>query len=572
MVDTGVHRFRDSAQHMIDAAVARLPLLAVAIVVFLIFYFLSILLSQIVRRSTKEHRQNVGIVIARLVGAGTLLLGFLVSFSIVAPSFQASDLIKILGIGGVAIGFAFQNILQNFLAGLLLLWSEPFRVGDEIKLDPFEGTVEEIQTRATIVKTYDERRVVIPNADLFTKSVVVNTALDQRRWDYDITIQNVEDLEGLRGRLLREVESVPGVIDKSLSRKPPDDVLELATEELHRLKGRSASPLRNVRLGEFFTTVFLPHAKDNLRPSTYNEYAKLWKRYFKQRSFAAMWLRDVKTHHVQKLLEDIVRTHHIGKRTISHVKHLLSGIFRFAAQQDYLDASRNPVTLASIPGFASKPTETCAYSLEDVLAMLRVLSDPAQTVVAVAAFAGLRAGEIRGLTWDVYHPSTNAALLATLRVERSVWQTFTTDPKTEKSRAAIPVVPQLAERLDAWRRANGNPVNGPIFANGQGKPLSLDSLHWRYMRDVLKRSNIQWHGWHAFRRGLATNLNRLGVDDSVIQAILRHSHIGVTQSCYIKTVRQDVEVAMQQFSEAVTKSCSLVVLQKPTSGAPVSVQ
>src|SRR5262249_8849966 len=106
----------------------------------------------------------------------TILLGLLVSFSVVAPSFQASDLIKILGIGGVAIGFAFQNILQNFLAGLLLLWSEAFRVGDEIKLDPFEGTVVEIQTRTTIVRTYDVRDVVIPNSALFTRLVIVNSA------------------------------------------------------------------------------------------------------------------------------------------------------------------------------------------------------------------------------------------------------------------------------------------------------------------------------------------------------------------------------------------------------------
>lgn len=218
MIDPDVHRFRDSAQHMIDAAMARLPLLVVAIVVFLSFYFLSILLSKLVRRSTQERRRNVGLVIARLVGAGTVLLGFLVAFSIVAPSFQASDLIKVLGIGGVAIGFAFQNILQNFLAGLLLLWSEPFRVGDEIKLDPFEGTVEEIQTRATIVRTYDERRVVIPNADLFTRSVVVNTALGERRWDYDVTLKDVQDVDRLRGRLLRAVESVPGVIENPAPR------------------------------------------------------------------------------------------------------------------------------------------------------------------------------------------------------------------------------------------------------------------------------------------------------------------------------------------------------------------
>jgi len=211
-IEPGVHRFRDSAQHMIDAAVARLPLLVVAAAVFIFFYFASIFLSILIRRSTRQRRQNVGIVIARLVGAGIIFLGFLVALSIVAPSFQASDLIKILGIGGVAIGFAFQNILQNFLAGLLLLWSEPFRVGDEIKLDPFEGTVEEIQTRATIVKTYDERRVVIPNADLFTRSVVVNTAGGERRWDYDITIKEVKDLDRLRGRLLDAIKSVPGVI------------------------------------------------------------------------------------------------------------------------------------------------------------------------------------------------------------------------------------------------------------------------------------------------------------------------------------------------------------------------
>jgi small conductance mechanosensitive channel len=68
------------------------------------------------------------VVLARLTGAATILLGFLVAFSVVAPSFQAGDLIKVLGIGGVAIGFAFQNILQNLLGGLLLLWAVKVRV------------------------------------------------------------------------------------------------------------------------------------------------------------------------------------------------------------------------------------------------------------------------------------------------------------------------------------------------------------------------------------------------------------------------------------------------------------
>ena len=148
-------KFWESARHMAEAIISRLPSLILAIAVFLIFYVLSAIVSRLIRRSTRNHRENLGVVFARLAGAATILLGFLVGFSIVAPSFQAGDLIKLLGIGSVAIGFAFQNILQNFLAGLLLLWAEPFRVGDEIKLDAFEGTVEEIQTRATIIKTYD---------------------------------------------------------------------------------------------------------------------------------------------------------------------------------------------------------------------------------------------------------------------------------------------------------------------------------------------------------------------------------------------------------------------------------
>ncbi len=199
---------------MVETFIDRLPALAVAIVVFVIFYTLSLLTDRIIRKSVPRHRQNLGVVFARLMGGATILLGFLVAFSIVAPSFQAADLIKILGIGGVAIGFAFQNILQNFLAGLLLLWAEPFRVGDEIKLDIYEGTVEEIQARATIIKTYDARRVVIPNADLFTHSVIVNTALNMRRWEYDLTVNAPGNSQELKSLLLAAIRTTPGVLSQ----------------------------------------------------------------------------------------------------------------------------------------------------------------------------------------------------------------------------------------------------------------------------------------------------------------------------------------------------------------------
>jgi small-conductance mechanosensitive channel len=214
---------------MIDSFISRVPALVLGIVIFVVFYGLSGFAAKAVRRTLSRRRQNLAVVFARLTGGATVLFGLLVAISVIAPSFQASDLIKILGIGGVAIGFAFQNILQNFLAGLLLLWSEPFRVGDEIKLDAYEGTVEEIQPRATIVKTYDERRVVIPNADLFTRSVIVNTALGSRRWQYDIDLKKTLSLEELKKLIVGAVRRVPGVLPDP---SPQVLVLEVNVESL----------------------------------------------------------------------------------------------------------------------------------------------------------------------------------------------------------------------------------------------------------------------------------------------------------------------------------------------------
>ncbi len=236
---------------MVDSFITRLPSLIISIAVFGLFYLLSVLISRIIVRAMRGERRNVGMVLARLTGAATILIGLLVAFSIVAPSFKAGDLIKMLGIGGVAIGFAFQNILQNFLAGLLLLWSQPFRVGDEIKMDSYEGTVEEIQTRATIIKTFDERTVVIPNADLFTHSVTVNTGFENRRWDYVLTVPKVQDWSQLKLRIADAVKNVQGVLPDP---SPEVLLMELGNPEPGTFKLRVLWWTRALREHQMLTT------------------------------------------------------------------------------------------------------------------------------------------------------------------------------------------------------------------------------------------------------------------------------------------------------------------------------
>ncbi len=331
--------------------------------------------------------------------------------------------------------------------------------------------------------------------------------------------------------------------------KTKASVRDLANRELDPLNRNSAEPMGVTKLGDFVDRVYLPFVKQQKRPSTYRGYKQMWSIYLKTRCEAA-WMREVKTHQVQSWLDEIGREHAISKTTLKHVKNFLSGVFRHAAQQGYFDGA-SPVKLAEIPAFALNGAETKPYSLEEIAAMLRVLSEPSATAVATAAFTGLRLGELRGLTWGSYEPAQDEASFGWLNVTQSVWRNTVGDPKTAKSKAPVPVIPQLAQRLKAHRQRCGNPVAGPIFANSAGHPLDLNASYQREMKDVLKRAGIVWHGWHGFRRGLASNLNRIGVDDSVIQRILRHSNVATTQNHYIKTASPDAIAAMRQFSEAL---------------------
>jgi integrase len=230
-------------------------------------------------------------------------------------------------------------------------------------------------------------------------------------------------------------------------------------------------------------------------------------------------------------------------------------------------AKGNPARLVKIPR-APDVGETHAYTLRDVETMLAVLPEPAATVCAVAAFAGLRRSELRGLEWQDYDGEQ-------IMVMRSVWEKFTNEPKTKRSKAPVPVIPRLQAVLAAHQLACGNPKSGPMFANGKGKPANLNNLLNRSILPVLDRCGVcreskeshiaakvsheyvrdgslpKWHGFHSFRRGLATTLYALGVDDMMVQQILRHQDVSVTRKHYIKTTSEQSVSAMAKLEAAL---------------------
>lgn len=199
---------------MSDGFVQRLPYLVVALVCLIAFYFAAKGVRSGIRRvsARRKQHQNVGLVLGRLAQGALVFLGLLIALVIALPTFKPAQLVELLGISSVAIGFAFRDILQNFLAGILLLWNEPFRIGDQIRIGEHEGEVENIETRATMIRTYDGRRIVIPNGELFTNPVTVNTAFNQRRVEYDVGIGYGDDIETARELILQSIRSVEGVI------------------------------------------------------------------------------------------------------------------------------------------------------------------------------------------------------------------------------------------------------------------------------------------------------------------------------------------------------------------------
>ena len=183
-------------QQMANGFFAAVPNIIAGILVFILFLLAGKAMRLVVGRWTGRHRKhhNIARVLSRLAQGVFFILGILISAVIIFPNFTPASLIQLLGISSVAIGFAFRDILQNFLAGILLLWNEPFRIGDQIKMGDYEGDVEDIQTRATMIRTYDGRRIVIPNGDLFTTPVTVNTAFDNGGIEYDVGIGYGDDI------------------------------------------------------------------------------------------------------------------------------------------------------------------------------------------------------------------------------------------------------------------------------------------------------------------------------------------------------------------------------------------
>ncbi len=163
------------------SVIAQAPFLAVAAAAFIAILFLGRLARGVVRRTLGRYDAAFTEMVARLIYVSIVVLGLFVALWIAVPSVEFGQLFASLGVTGLILGFALRDIIENFVAGILILWRRPFRVGDQIRSGSYEGTVAEINFRSTLLRTYDGVRVYIPNGKVFSEPLENMTSNETRR-------------------------------------------------------------------------------------------------------------------------------------------------------------------------------------------------------------------------------------------------------------------------------------------------------------------------------------------------------------------------------------------------------
>ena len=149
-----------------------------------------------------------------LIGVGVWVVGVLLAAVVVFPSVTPAQFVGALGIGGIAIGLAFRDMFENFMAGFMIMIRRPMRMGDTVEVNGIVGRVEEITLRDTYLRKPDDELAMLPNSMIFKNAVRVLTDRERRRYEIVVGVAYDEDAAQARQvieRAVNEVASVTGV-------------------------------------------------------------------------------------------------------------------------------------------------------------------------------------------------------------------------------------------------------------------------------------------------------------------------------------------------------------------------
>jgi integrase len=347
-------------------------------------------------------------------------------------------------------------------------------------------------------------------------------------------------------------------VDRDHQAKPdgsaPEKVKALAALELAPLNAGVHQTYSGDTVKTFLET-FLAKGQGgrgrDLNPTTRTSYKAMYA-ILKDFIPESLEVRQVRTPHIDKLLRDVAidDVSEDGERraqtSYANLKGFLSSAFRYAVRHGLVDS--NPVRDAAIP--QGLDADTHAYTLKEVHKFMQVLDEPvSRALIMVAVFTGLRTEEIKGLKWADYEKTPEGYIL---NIQRAVVRGQLVEVKTDASKAPVAVIKTVEKVLAAHLAQNSG--DGYIFHGDTGNPLVIENLVRRSVRPTLAAANVEWHGFHAFRRGIGSILEiDLGYTREAVKRILRHSVEDVTGKHYIKSDVKESRAALERVEKDFLK-------------------
>ena len=212
---TAVEKVLEKLESWFVTFVGMLPNMVLAIVLFILFLTLARitkrLFAKVIRRAT--HDLAIQSLFTQLVYYIVLGVGLFIILEVLNLDKAVTSLLAGVGVLGIVLGFAFQEIAANFVSGIILAFKKPFNIGDVIEVEGTMGNVERNDFRATVIRTFQGQEVYIPNKDLLQKKITNYTITGDRRVDLKVGISYGEDLEKVRNVTIAAVKAVNGVRD-----------------------------------------------------------------------------------------------------------------------------------------------------------------------------------------------------------------------------------------------------------------------------------------------------------------------------------------------------------------------
>lgn len=203
-----------SIRNLFTTLAAELPLVLAGILVLVIFYVLARVLRALFWKTTQRTKidHRLRILISRMIVVVVVTLGIFTSLTVIVPSFNFGSLIAGVGFTSVVLGFATKDILNNFLSGILILWQQPFQIGDHLFVGKESGKVEFIGVRATSLRKDDGELILIPNGDMYSSALTIRGAGAKRRMSLKFNLGYDADIERAKEITYQALGDTTGVL------------------------------------------------------------------------------------------------------------------------------------------------------------------------------------------------------------------------------------------------------------------------------------------------------------------------------------------------------------------------